>query len=341
MVSQIGNAFTKRSSWNIQEFSWLYQVRKHRVLNDVRLRFYEALGAQRRVEIAKDLVKVAKEGVSTAEQKLKAMRGTQADILQAKIDLNQVLILQKNAELDATAAWKRLTIIVGRTDIAPSKLVGALKTESRKIDPETSTQRLLDESPQVQAARSRVQGARLAIARQETQPIPNLLTQLGAAHSNASGDNVVNLQIGIPVPLFNRNRGNIATARAEYYRAIREAQRLELQLRDRLTIALRDYNKAKYQVERYEKDILPAAKENLDIVEKTYQGGQISFLRVLTARRSYFESNLQAVESRIALRQAEVILDGYVLTGGLTEVPNFATRSLSTAGQRGQSFSQQ
>lgn len=329
------------ASWNVQEFSWLYQARKQRVLNDVRLRFYEALGAQQRVAVAKQLVKVANDGVTTAKQKLKALRGTEADVLQATIDLNDIRILQNNAEVDAKAAWKRLAISVGRTDLALKDLKGELKSEGGDREFAASATKLLDESPQLQAARSRIQGARLAIERQEAQPIPNLITQLGAAHNNSSGDNVVNLQVGIPLPTFNRNQGNIVTACAEYYRALRDSQRLELQLRDTLTIAFREYEKAKYQVARYEKDILPAAKKNLDIVEKTYEGGQISFLRVLTARRTYFETALKAVESRIALRTAEVILDGYVLTGGLTEVPNFANRSLSTAGQRGQALNGQ
>lgn len=329
------------ASWNVQEMSWKYQTRRHRVLNDVRLRFYDVLGAQQRLAIADDLLKVAENGVKIAEQLRKAKQASRADVLQATVDVNQIQIIQQNAKYENEAAWKRLVAVLGRPDMQSVKLTGSLKAPVAQWRWDSTYQNLLDESPQLQALYARVQGARMAIQRQEVQPIPNILTQLGVARDYSSGDVITNVQIGIPLPIYNRNQGNIRVARSELQRAIRDAERLELQLRDRLAVAFRDFQQAGFQVEQYEKNILKNAEESRKLTEESYQAGQVNFLRVLTARRTYFEANLRYVDAQIALRKASVVIKGFVLTGGLTDVPDIASRAQTGLGQRGQSLSGQ
>lgn len=327
--------------WNIQEMSWEYQTQRVRVQNDVRRTYYDVIGAQRRMKIAADLVKVAETGAKIAEQRRKAKQGSKADVLQAQIDLNRVRIIQQNAKYDYDAAWRQLTAVLGRPDMPPQPLAGSLNGTVPKWEWDAARDKLIGGSPQLQAARARVQRARAAIRRQEAQPIPNLNTQVSLQQDANSGYTIAGVQLGVPIPVFNRNQGNIRVAQGEYHRTLRDVQRLELQLRHGLAEAFRNYRQAEYQVARYEKGILDNARESLTLIEQSYEAGQVNFLRVLTARRIYFEANLRYVQALIALQQANVVIDGYVLTGGLTDVPNIANRSLSTLGQRGQTLSGQ
>jgi outer membrane protein, heavy metal efflux system len=327
--------------WNIQEMSWEYQAQRLRVQNDVRRRYYDVIGAQRRITISAELVKVAEAGANIAQQLWKAKQTSKADVLQAKIDLNRVRIIQQNAKFDYDAAWRQLTAVLGQPHMKPQPLAGSLSGPAPKWDWEGAWDKLVGGSPQLEAARARVQRARAAIKRQEVQPIPNLNTQVSVQQDANSGYTIAGVQVGVPLPVFNRNQGNIRVAQAEYHRTLRDVQRLELQLRDGLAGAFRNYRQAEYQVGRYEKGILDNARESLTLTEQSYKAGQVSFLRVLTARRTFFEANLRYVEALIALRQANVVIDGYVLTGGLTSVPDIANRTLSGTGQRGQSLSGQ
>ncbi|GAB4151606.1 MAG: hypothetical protein Tsb009_27090 [Planctomycetaceae bacterium] len=329
------------ASWNIQEMSWAYQVQKYRVLNDVRLQFYDLLGAQKRLEITARLMKVAQNGLKIARQLKEAKQAAQADVLMARRELNLVRILQQNAEFDRQTAWKRLTLVLGRPNLAMQDIQGALSGSVRKWNWEATSQRLLEESPQLESARARVQGARTAIQRQEVQTVPNVLAQLGVAYDASTRDPIANVQVGVPLPLYNKNRGNIRLAHGEYQRAIRNVERLELQLRDQLAIAFRQFQQAQFQVNLYETSILKDVAENLRLTEASYEAGQVNFTRVLTARRAFFESNLKYVDALIALQKANVILNGFVLTGGLTDVPDIGSRALSGAGQRGQALSGQ
>lgn len=329
------------ASQDIQALSWDYEAQLYRVQNDVRLRFYEALGAQRRVKLALELKKVAEEGLKAAVQLLEARQTARPDVLQAQVQLNEVLIILQNAQFDYEAAWKQLASVIGNPDLAPARLEGTLEEKGDEAFTwEGTYRRLLDSSPELQAAYFRAQRARFMIQRQEAQPTPNLLTQFAVAKDNSTGDTITSVQVGIPLPLFNRNQGNIDIARSEYHRAVRDSERLELSLRNRLAVVFRNYQKSRQQVERYSSNILPIAEENLKLTDDGYRQGEFDFLRVLTARRTYFETNLAFVQSLTGLRLAEVQISGLLLTGGLDDVSDISEGS-GGVDQRDQALSGQ
>lgn len=325
----------------IQNLLWELEAQRYRVRNAVRSRFYETIGAQRRIEIAEQLLQIARRGVESTEELLMAQQAARPDLLQARIQLNEVQILAQNARYEYEAAWKQLANVLGQPHLPPTTLAGKLDEEVSFHDPEAMLADLLAASPEIQAARARVARARAQIRRQEVQPIPNVLAQIGVAHDNSSGDQIASVQLGVPLPVFNRNQGNIQLAAAEYRRAVNDLQRLELALRSRLAAAFREYQKSRNQVTRYRDDILPTAEENLKLTEEGYRQGEFDLLRVLTARRSYFETNLAYVNSLVSLRQADVAITGLLLSGGLDDVPDAGGGNLQGVGLRDEALSGQ
>ena len=130
----------------------------------------------------------------------------------------------------------------------------------------------------------------------------------------------MNLQVGLPIPVFNKNQGNIAAARAEYCRAVMEAKRIENAIRARLAIVSSDFETSLEAVNVYGADILPGAKEALTLAETAYKAGEMDFIQLLVARRTYFESNLQYVNAQSQLASARAKVDGFVLSGSLDAV---------------------
>lgn len=307
-------------SQDISRLSWQYEAQQLRVLNDLRSRFYEVLGAQKRVLIAMRLLEVAEQGVRVAKQLFQAKSGSRPDVLQAEIQRNEVRIALQTARQQHEAAWKRLLNVAGRPDLAPTLLEGELERDRPDLEWEPVWQRLLAGNPQLQAAQYRVSRWRYQIERASVEPIPNLQLQAGTQYDYDADIAIAGLQLGIPLPIYDRNQGNIYAAGSELHRAQHEVRRLELVLRDRLALAFQRYETAQFQVERYQKDILPTAQENLNLSTEGYQLGEFDFLRVLTARRSYFEANLAYINALTELRQTEVRIEGLLLTGGLDEV---------------------
>ena len=124
--------------------------------------------------------------------------------------------------------------MTGMSHMEPTTLVGDLPDQMERKDWEFVTSSLVSSSPEYAAARTRVAQARAALRRQGVQAIPNLTVQFAAGVDNSTNNGMMNLQIGAPIPVFNRNQGNISAAQAEFCRASMEVQRIEKSIEARL-----------------------------------------------------------------------------------------------------------
>jgi outer membrane protein, heavy metal efflux system len=279
------------------------EAQKYRVATDLRIKFYETLAAQQRVKLIHDFQSVANKGLELAK------------VLKNEIDLS----LQQ-AELSLAASWRELTAIAGMTQMTSMVLDGTLPSSEQTQDWTTLGDTLIVSSPEYQAAQARVCQARANLDRHCVQPVPNLDVQLAAGADNGTNSGLINLQIGAPIPVFNKNQGNIAAARAELARASREVNRIENSIRSRIGEVSRDYDSSMVAVEKYAKDILPNAAEGMRLAELAYKAGETGFVQVLVAQQSYFDTNLQFIEAQSKLAGARARVDGFVLSGALDAV---------------------
>ncbi len=316
---------------------WNEKTQRQRVLTDVRLNFISALAAQRRLELTSAFRDVAEQGVRISEQRVAAKFAGRADVLQSEMQLSLVDMTIQQTETQLNAAWKQLAAVSGLPHLERRPLQGDLTVPLLDDDQDQLLQTLLDNSPQLSAAQYRVSRARAALKRQQVQKIPNLTAQLGTGYDDATGDSFANVQLSLPVPVHNRNQGNVHAAWAEYCAATQNVRRLTMKLRHDLAAAVRDYESAEAAVIQYRDVILPRAQETLDLMKQAQEGGEYDFLRVLTARRAYFDASINLVEAQQKLAAAAAGIDGLLLTGGLTQP---VVTPLST-GLRDQALNQQ
>lgn len=137
----------------------------------------------------------------------------------------------------------------------------------------------------------------------EWQAVPNVMLQAVAEYDRATQSSNVGTLVALPLPVFNRNRGNIYRAASDIRVACSEIERTKLVLRDLLADSFRRYQTNLKQAKRFQDSILPDAQENLELTERGYKVGESSFLQVLTARQTYIESQLAYVESLTELRK--------------------------------------
>ena len=304
-------------SQEIQSQLWEVETQRFRVLTDIRQRFYEALAAQRRMELAAEFEVVAVKGVGFAEARMKAKEGTRPEILQAEIQLKQVQLLRRQSEAAFKGAWKQLMATAGMPNAVPGTLEGELANSSDVRDWDAIAAQILAASPEIQGARARLARARANVDRQQAQAIPNVSLLVGAGKDNGTGSGMLNTQIGIPLPIHNKNQGNIAAAHAEFCRASQDVRRTELAIEARLAEVVRDFESSAAAVEQYYVEILPRAQETLTLAEEGYNAGEFDFLQVLIARRTYFDANLEFVAAQVNLARATALADGQALSGGL------------------------
>ena len=296
------------------------EAQKYRVATDVRVKFYDALAAQRRVQLIQEFQSVSDKGLEFAELRKMAEEGSQLDVVQAKVLKNEIDLRLQQAEVRFNAAWQTLAAFVGLPQLQPEFLQGELPREETPMDWLDVASAMVVSSPEYRAAQARVSQARANISRQEVQPIPNLDLQFASGYDNGTDNGLINLQIGAPIPVFNKNQGNICAARAEYIRALREVERIENAIKARLAGAAGDFDASLAAVAKYANDILPNAEEGLRLAEIAYKAGETDYVQVLIAQRSYFNTNLDYIAAQAELGQARARIDGFVLTGALDAV---------------------
>jgi len=305
------------ASQEIAQMEQQVATQRFRVLSDVRINYYEVLVAQRTVDLAQALVGIGDEAAKAVEAAVKAKETSRADLLQARVETNTARIVLQNARNQHTAAWRRMAVVVGVPEMAPKPLAGSLEDNLPPIDFEGALQRLLMSSPELAANQAGVERARAALDRARAEPIPNVDVTLTGQHDNATGSDIVGVQIGIPIPVLNRNQGGIQRADGEYTAAEAELRRTAFGLQQRLATVYQQYASARQQAEMYQRDILPDARASLDIATKGYQQGEFSYISLLTTQRTYLQTNLSYLESLRQLRESSVMIEGLLLRDSL------------------------
>ena len=290
-----------------------------RVETDTQARFYAALGTQKLVEIARRNEEFGRQGLEATRQLEAAGESSQADVLLAVTSYQRLRVARQQAEARANAAWRQLAIMLGQPALAESPLIGELETPRRAGDFEVLWQRVSATSPELQAASARISRARARIAREQAAVVPDVDAQLSIQQDTATDDTIGGVQFGFMLPVYQKNQGGIAAAQAEYCRLVKDYERLELALRDRLVEAVRDAEVAARQVTTFGETIVPAADQGLNLVRHGYEGGEFDVLRLVTAQQTYAEAQSGYVQAQIDLQQALAVLDGVLLTGGLQQ----------------------
>lgn len=298
------------------------ETQKLRVTTDIKSAYYDCVRIQKQLTAIDQFSKLLEQGVGAAKKRMEAGEASKIDLLQTQIQLKQIDLDRRQLVASLEARLREIVSLAGIPSMQLQSVAGELPELPATQDWKTIEEGLVATSPEYAAAQARIRQASASIRRHESQPLPNLGVQFGAGVDNGTNSGMMNLQVGAPIPVFNKNQGNIAAARAEYCRALQEAQRIDNAIRARLAVASGDYARAAEAVNMYQKELLPAAQETLDLAEAAYRAGEQDFIQLLVTRRTYFDSNLAYIGARAQLATAQAQIDGYLLTGALNSVIN-------------------
>jgi cobalt-zinc-cadmium efflux system outer membrane protein len=180
----------------------------------------------------------------------------------------------------------------------PLKITGELPPPVPPPDPESLKNRLLERNPGLRAAGAEAERQKALLSVSRRGRIPDLEVTV---FRNQELDKEANgFSIGLKVPLWNANRGEIARAQAGASLAAAAAERARLDLLTELESRLKDLEVAASQGAILDSEILPAAAKSLGLARFSYQEGETSLLELLDAQRTYRETQREAVEARLA-----------------------------------------
>ena len=298
-----------------------------RVINSVRMFYYRALAAQEMVELRHKLSLVANDAVQTSHQLANVGQADQPDVSQAEVEADQADLAVVAAEQNQLRAWRALAATVAKPEMPLTHLAGNL-SDLPEGNPDQWLQAMVEESPAVKIAKLGVTRAEAALVRSKRERIPDLQLRGGLQQNqelNQITNRAIGLQgfaeVGVQIPIFNRNQGNVQASIAEVERAHQEVQRVQLVLRERAATLLQNYITARSTVEGYRERMIPRARNVYELYLKSYRGMAAAYPQVLIAQRTLFQLQTDYIAALENLWANSIALKGFLLTDGL-EAPS-------------------
>ena len=295
-----------------------------RVNTAVRMAFVRVLAAQELLEARRDLSKIAQDAVETQRRLLNTGQADETEVLDAEVAAQRMRLSARMQENTLREEWRSLAAIVGQPELPLATAAGDLTTNWPELNEEEAVGAIAKDSPAIRIAEATALRQRAVLTRARRQPIPDVQVRGGMEYNN---DLLPNgrfskgweglAEVGIELPLFNRNQGEVSAARAEIDRAEGEKARVALVLRDRAATAVDQYASARLMAIEYRDEMLPRAKKAYTLMVEKYGLMLAAYPRVLESQKKLFELQAEYIASLEAVWTNGIALQGFLLTDGL------------------------
>lgn len=295
-----------------------YGAQRQRVLNDVAVRYYQSVAAQRLIGIHQRTIETAQDNVLTYKEMLNLGQVGAAEVLTAEVELYREKVNLKQAFNEQDKAWRELVSFVGVPALPTAVLADNSEHFQAPMEWEIALSQLLATSPQMIAIRQKVRHDRIQIQREIAEPTPNLLLGVTTGYNAEAGQATAGVSAGMFLPVFNRNQGTIRQARADLALTCAELERLELELRNSLATQYNGYLTAWQRLQEFDETMLPKSREAVEILEQSYRDRRAPWISVLDAKRLLLGLEAEQIDNRLSYHMADISVRGNLLMGGLT-----------------------
>lgn len=279
--------------------------------------FFEVLAAQDLTALARDTLVLAMRASDIAGKRVAAGKISPVEEIKARVAEAGVRLSLTQAESELRNARRRLSSLWGNPAPRFTEVVGEVD-RLPDLPKREEVQNRLASSPLLERAQQEVERRKSLVTVEQSKTIPDIILSVGMKRREDVARDQLMVGVSVPMPLFNRNQGNLLEALKREDKARDEllATRLTLygdalQLLERIT-ARRD------ETELLQQNLLPGAKWAYEAATIGFENGKFSFLEVLDAQRTYFNAKSQYLNALLAFHTAVTDLES--LLGGVAGI---------------------
>jgi len=287
---------------------WDYETRRIEVFTQTAEAFVEVLNLQQRLALAEDTVGLAEKAVEAVNRRVEAARTFAVEGTKAQVALAAVQIERDQTRRALDAARQRLASHWGNPQARFERVEGNL--ESTKSVPEL--ERLLErlrQNPEIARWATEISQRESNLKLEKSKRVPDVTVGGGYRRLSGPEDNAFLAGVSIPLPLFNKNQGNIKEAEYQLAKAGDEQRAAELRVRTSLGQAWQRLAAAAAEVAALKEKVLPGAQQAFDTVSLYYTEGRLGYLDVLDAQRTLFASRSQYYRALSDYHQAVIAIE--------------------------------
>lgn len=261
-----------------------------RIRSETIAAFHDVAAAMERSRLAGELAAIAGQaseatGKRVLAGKVSPVEETRAKVAQAGVHIESV---QAKRELDR--AKGRLAAMLGQ-DPRSIEIVRPAAVELPRLVPLPALLAQLGRAPGLMRARAAVEHREAVTDLERTRRTPDITAVVGAKREDGHRQTLVGLSV--PLPLFDRNQGSLLESLRRTDKARDELDAEAARLRAELHDAHARLSAALEEAALISRDVLPGAESTYRAASRGFELGKFSFLEVLDAQRTLFQSKNQ------------------------------------------------
>jgi outer membrane protein, heavy metal efflux system len=305
-----------------------YADARRTLLFNVRQTFLVALLAKANAAFARENLSSFQSVIDLNRLRLEKGALSGADFLKIELQMLQFQTDLEDSVLALKTAKASLRALLGAA-VLPDEfdVEGELRANAFEKNLPELERLALSARPDLKSAETGVvkAAADVRLAKANSYPDPTIGTSLLHTGNEIGGpswfepfypkgetSNSMGVGISFPIPVFNRNQGEIARTRSEERRARFLAEATRNQVIQDVETAFAAFQSSRERVRLYEETYLSRAKDSRDTAEFAYEKGATSVLDLLDAERTYratelaYRKELAAYETNLAELEAAV-----------------------------------
>ena len=269
--------------------------------------FHDVLLAQEHVKLAGEAAQLAKRASDAAGKRVQAgkvspVEGTRAKVAEAtaRLEAAQAASELRLSRQRLAATWgdasPRFDTVEAGNALAPVPTFDAVSAR-------------LAASPSLRRAQIEVQRRSALSDLERAKRTPDLTVSLGVKRDEQVGRNQAVIGLSIPLPLFDRNQGNLLEALRREDKSRDELAAADIQLKSAVTQAWGRLDTAGTEARTIREQVMPGAQSAYDAATQGFELGKFNFLDVLDAQRTLFQAQAQYLRARGEAHRAAAVID--------------------------------
>jgi cobalt-zinc-cadmium efflux system outer membrane protein len=258
--------------------------------------FFETLAAQERAALAQASVDLAKRATDAVAKRVAAGKVSPVEETKARVAEAGVRVELAQAQSEQRNARARLASLLGANPPRFTLVSGNVE-ELPAVPSLDNVQQRLSTSPTLRRMQLEVERRRSLVDVERSKRIPDVTFSLGVKRPTELQRNQLLFGVSVPLPLFDRNQGNLLEALKREDKARDELQALNIRVSTDVLQARERLESIRREVDVLQQDVLPGAKSAYDAATVGFENGKFNFLEVLDAQRTYFAAKSQYLKA--------------------------------------------
>jgi cobalt-zinc-cadmium efflux system outer membrane protein len=273
------------------------------VMSDVARAFIDVLAAQEQISLSKELVDLSEKTHLTVAERVRAGQDSPVEETKAKIALSNTRIEFEKAGKELVSARYQLAAAWGSSNPAFEKASG----EFYDMSPAPSLEELaglISQNPDIARWPAEKERSRAALELEKAKAASDIKLGGGIQYFDEGDDSAFIVGLSIPMPLFDRNQGNIQEAMYMLAKTEEQRKAIEADLRAALAEASTKLSSSFSEINIIKNDVLPLARSAFDAAGQGYREGKFEYLMVLDSQRTFFEVRGRYIEALAGYHKA-------------------------------------